>query len=56
MRQGPDPEQHREPNTANGLDVPVDAEPHDHAMEQDRDEYRLEDEGDGRGDIEVWRI
>ena len=38
------------------LDLAVDAEPHDDPVQRDRDDDRLEDERDRRGDVEMRRV
>ena len=55
-RDEPHAGEHRRTDANDGLDFAVDAEPDHHAMERDRDDDRLEDEGDRRRDVEMRRV
>ena len=56
QRDQADAGQHRLPDADHGLDGAVDAQPHDDAVQRDRDHDRLDDQRDRRGDVEVRRV
>ena len=55
-RDQPHAEQHGEADAADGLDLAVDAEPDDHPVQRHRDDDRLEQQRDRRGDVEMRRV
>ena len=56
QRDEADAAQHDLPDADHGLDVAMDAEPHDDAVQHDRDHDRLDDEGDRGRDVQVRRV
>ena len=56
QRHQTDAGQHGLPDADHGLDVAVDAQPHDDAVQHHRDDDRLDDERDGGGDVEMGRV
>ena len=48
--------EHGEADADDRLDLAMDAEAHDDAVQRDRDDDRLEDQRDRRGDVEVRRV
>ena len=56
QRDQPHAEQHGETDAAHRLDLAMDAEPDDDPMQRHRDQDRLEEERNRRGDVEMRRV